>query len=113
VTVQKEIVMYTRGGFCPDVGIARRAFQLWQLPYREINIRTDPEAHQRCLDWNGCLAMPVIVIARAGEDTPIEQPQPLDPATSPRDLDRGYMISEASKQGLRAFLMKHGFQLPD
>jgi len=105
----KEIVMYTRGGFCPDVSRARRTLQFWRLPYREINIREDPLAHQRCLDWNGCLAMPVIVVARAGEDVPIEPPSPLEPDQSPRDVDRGYMISEASKQGLQAFLARHGF----
>jgi glutaredoxin len=111
--MEKEIVMYTRGGFCPDVSRARRAFQLWQLPYREINIRKDPQAHQRCLDWNGCLAMPVIVIARPGHDEPIEAPPPLEPGQSPRDLDRGHVISEASKPGLRAFLVRHGFPVPD
>jgi glutaredoxin len=111
--MEKEIVMYTRGGFCPDVGRARRALQLWQLPYREINIRKDPQAHQRCLDWNGCLATPVIVIARPGHDVPIEPPSPLGPDQVLRDLDRGYVISEASKPALRAFLVRHGFPVPD
>ncbi len=104
--------MYTRGGFCPDVSRARRAFQLWQLSYREINIRKDPEAYQRCLDWNGCLAMPVILVARPGEDLPIEPPSPLEPGQSPRDVDRGYLITEASKMGLRSFLTRHGFLTP-
>jgi glutaredoxin len=111
--MEKEIVMYTRGGFCPDVSRARRALQLWQLPYREINIRKDPQAHQRCLDWNACLAMPVIVITRPGQDVPIEPPSALGPDQSPRDLDRGHVISEASKQGLRTFLVRHGFPVPD
>jgi glutaredoxin len=107
--MEKEIVMYTRGGFCPDLSRARRALQLWRLRYREINIREDPEAFQRCLQWNGCLAMPVIVVTRAGEDVPIVPPSPLDPGQSPRNVDRGYLISEASKKGLRAFLSRHGF----
>jgi glutaredoxin len=105
----REIVMYTRGGFCPDVTRARRALQRWRLGYREINIREDSAAHQRCLEWNGCLAMPVIVIARHGEDLPIESPPPLKPDQSPRDLDRGYVITEASKRGLQGFLIRHGF----
>ena len=109
---EKEIVMYTRGGFCPDVSRARRALQGWRLPYREINIRKDPQAHQRCLDWNGCLAMPVIVVARPGDVLPIEPPTPLEPGQSPRDVDRGYVISEAGKRGLRAFLTRHGFVVP-
>ena len=111
--MDKEIVMYTRGGFCPDISRARRAFQLWKLGYREINIRKDPEAHRRCLEWNDCLAMPVIVVARKGEDLPIEPPSPLTPGQSPRDVDRGYMISEASRDALRAFLTRHGFLSPE
>lgn len=110
--MDKEIVMYTRGGFCPDVSRARRALQLWGLPYREINIRQDSAAHQRCVEWNDCLAMPVIVIARAGDDAPIEPPLPLKSDQSPRNVDRGYIISEASRKGLRAFLKRHGFPIP-
>jgi glutaredoxin len=106
---EKEIVIYTRGGFCPDTSRARRAFQRWRLPYREVNIREDPEAHKRCLEWNGCLATPVIVVARPGEDLPVNPPAPLEPDQSPRDVDRGYVITEASKRGLRTFLTRHGF----
>lgn len=111
--MDKEIVMYTRGGFCPDVSRARRALQRWRLPYREINVRKSSQAQQRCVDWNGCLAMPVIVIARTGEDLPIEPPSPLAPGQSPRDIDRGYMIAEASRRGLRDFLARHGFPVPE
>ena len=107
--MDKEIVMYTRGGFCPDVSRARRAFQRWKIPYREINIRHDEQAYQRCLDWNGCLATPVIVIAPIGQNLPVELPTPLEPGQSPRDIDRGYMISEASTDGLKGFLIRHGF----
>ena len=108
----KEIVMYTRGGFCSDVIRARRAFQRWRVAYREINTREDSAAHQRCLEWNGCLAMPVIVIARHGKDVPVESPSPLDPDQGIRDVDRGYIISEASTRGLQAFLTRHGFLAP-
>ena len=105
---EQEIVMYVRDGFCPDVSRARRAFESWQVPYREINIRQE-QARQRCMEWNDCLAMPVIVIARPGEDVPIEPPTPLKAGASPRDVDRGYMISEVSQDKLRAFLTRHGF----
>jgi glutaredoxin len=107
--MDKEIVMITRGGFCTDVVRTHRALQRWRLPYREINIRKDPEAQQRCLEWNHNLSMPVIVIARQGEDVPIEPPLPLEPEQSPRDLDRGYLIAEPGKQGLQSFLARHGF----
>jgi glutaredoxin len=111
--MEQEIVLYTRGGFCPDVSRARRALQRWRLSYREINVRHDAAYQQRCLDWNGCLAMPVIVVARVNEDLPIEPPSPLQPGQSPRDVDRGYMISEASIDGLRTFLTRHGFLAGD
>lgn len=107
--MEKEIVMYTRGGFCPDVTRARRALQRWCLPFREINVRKDPEALQRCLDWNGCLAMPVVVVTRPGEDLPIQPPLPLEPNQSPHDVDRGSIIAEASKQSLQTFLVRHSF----
>jgi glutaredoxin len=109
----REIVMYTRGGFCPDVTRARRALQRWRLPFREINVRQDPAAEQRCLEWNDCLAMPVIVIAKTDEDLPVEPPPPLKPDQSVRDLDRGYIIAEASTSGLQAFLTRHGFLASD
>jgi glutaredoxin len=111
--MEREIVMYTRGGFCPDVSRARRALQRWRLTYREINVRENPELLQRCLDWNGCLVMPVIVITRPGEDQPIKAPPPLAPGQSPRDVERGYIISEASKTGLQTFLRRHDFLTSD
>lgn len=108
---ERELVVYVRDGFCPDISRARRALASWRVPYREINIRQE-QAHQRCMEWNNCLAMPVIVVARSGEDVPIEPPTPLKAGASPRDVDRGYMISEVSKDKLRAFLERHGF-LPE
>jgi hypothetical protein len=57
--------------------------------------------------------MPVIVISRLDEDLPIEAPSPLEPGQSPRDVDRGYVITEASREGLKNFLTRHGFISPD
>ena len=109
---EQEIIMYVRDGLCPDIGRARRALESWRVHYREINIRQE-QARQRCLEWNNCLAMPVVVIARPGEDVPIEPPTPLKAGTSPRNIDRGYMISEVSQAKLRAFLARHGFAVPE
>ena len=110
---EKEIVMYVRNGFCPDIGRARRALEKWGLPYREINVNQDEQARQRCLDWNDCLAMPVIVIARPDKDLPIEPPTPLKRGQSPRNVDRGTMISEVGQSVLRTFLARHGFPVQD
>ncbi len=109
----KELVLYVRSGFCPDINRARRLLERWDVPYREINFNKDPAAKQRCQAWNHCLAVPVVVVARPGEDLPIETPEPLEPGRSPRDVDRGTMISEASEAGLRAFLERHGFLAPE
>lgn len=103
-----ELIVHVRGGFCPDINRARRLLERWSVPFREINVKHDAKAKQRCQEWNHCLAMPVIVVARPGEDAPIEPPAPLAMGTSPRDVDRGSMISEASKAGLRTFLERHG-----
>ncbi len=107
----RELVVYVRDGFCPDISRARRALESWRVPYREINIRQE-QARQRCMEWNNCLAMPVVVVARPGEDVPIEPPTPLQAGASPRDVDRGSIISEASEKGLRVFLARHGFPVP-
>ncbi len=109
---EKEILMYVRGGFCPDISRARRALQGWRLPYREINVHQDVQARQRCLEWNGCLAMPVVVIVRPDKDLPIEPPTPLGRGQSPRNVDRGTMISEVSQSILQTFLARHGFPVP-
>ena len=73
----------------------------------------DAQARQRCLEWNDCLAMPVIVIARPDKDLPIEPPTPLGRGQSPRNVDRGYMISEVSQGVLRTFLARHSFLVPE
>ena len=104
-----ELVMYTRTRGCPFVSVARLALARTGVPYREINIRENPQAHQRCLEWNRNLSMPVIVIARRGEDVPIEPPSSLELDQSPRDLDRGYLIAEPGREGLQTFLARHGF----
>ena len=105
----REIVMYSRTFGCPFVSVAKRVFADFALGYREIMIDKDAEAKVRVLNWTGFQSVPTLVIAEAGSDRPIEEPVPLARGTSPRGIDRGYMITEPSQAELKAWLMKHGF----
>jgi glutaredoxin len=104
-----HLVVYTRGAFCPDVQRARGFLRQYNVSHVEINIDVDLEARARVLDWNGCLSVPTLVVCEEGSVLPCEAPSPLAPGQSPRDVDRGSMISEASGYGLRQFLTRHGF----
>ena len=105
----REIVMYSRTFGCPFVSVAKRVFADFALGYREIMIDKDAEAKVRVLNWTGFLSVPTLVIAEPGSDRPIEEPAPLPRGTSPRGIDRGYMLTEPSHAELTAWLMKHGF----
>lgn len=105
----KELVMYSRSSFfCSYVRLAERVLAEYQIPYRVIDIDTDTAARQRVLDWTGFLSVPTLVIAEAGEDQPYEEPSPLAKGASPRGIDRGPMLTEASQEQLEAWLIKHG-----
>jgi hypothetical protein len=59
----------------------------------------------------GCLAVPTLVVVD-DECRPIEPPQPIGRYVSVRNVDRGAIISEPSREGLRQFLIKHGLLTP-
>lgn len=105
----KKIVMYSRSSGCPYVTIATRVLHEHQLEYRELFIDKDPVARERVLNWTGFLSVPTLVIAEAGSDLPYEDPTTLEAGRSPRGVDRGAMITEASSSELEAWLRKHGF----
>jgi len=105
----KEIVVYSRSSFCPYVAKARRVFDRYSVPYREIMIDKDEEAARRVEAWTGFRSVPTIIIARLGEDLPYEEPSSLPPDTGPRGVDRGSMITEAYEEELTAWLRGHGF----
>ncbi|MBL8145842.1 MAG: glutaredoxin family protein [Anaerolineae bacterium] len=105
----REIVMYSRTFGCPFVSVAKRVFADFALSYREIMIDKDAEAKARVVAWTGFQSVPTLVIAEAGGDRPIEEPAPLPRGSSPRGIDRGYMITEPSHAEMKAWLVKHGF----
>lgn len=105
----RELVVYTRTTGCPYWTTARRVLQEHGLTYREIMIDLDAEALQRVLDWTGFKSVPTIIVANPGESLPYEEPSYLERGLSPRGVDRGSMITEATEPELEKWLRKHGF----
>jgi glutaredoxin len=106
-----QLFMYTRERTCGDQQLARLCLQEFGVPYTEINISREPDAAQELNDLIGCLAVPTIVIADE-EHRPITPPSTIGPFQSVRNVDRGSVISEPSREGLRLFLVKHALLLP-
>ncbi|MCU0498498.1 MAG: glutaredoxin family protein [Anaerolineae bacterium] len=105
----KSLVMYTRTAGCPYVSVAKRVLEDYQVPYQEVFIDLDDAAKQRLLDWVGFLSVPTLIVAPIGEVLPYEAPAYLPKGDSPRGIDRGSMITEASHEQLLQWLIKHGF----
>lgn len=101
--------MYTRNMACPDQALARQCLKEWGIAPIEINVSHDPDAAQILLELVGSLSVPTIVIADE-HDEPIEPPRPIGPDRMIRNIDRGSVISEPNRNGLRTFLVKHGLR---
>jgi hypothetical protein len=56
----------------------------------------------------GFESVPTVVLAEAGTVEPCEAPSPLASGSSPRGVDRGSLITEATRVQLRAWLVKQG-----
>lgn len=104
-----ELVVYTRSTFCPYQAKANRVFEKYGLNPRTIYIDKDPEAEKLVIEWTGFRSVPTIILARKGEDLPIEAPAPLTPGSSPCGVDRGSMITEAGEIELKKWLKRNGF----
>lgn len=102
-----ELVMYSRRRGCPFVAIAERVLQKHQVPYRELFIDDDAEARQRVRAWTGFDSVPTLILAQPGETHPHQAPAPLAAGHSPRGVDRGSMITEASAAQLEDWLRRH------
>jgi hypothetical protein len=103
-----QLLMFTRAGGCPDQALARRCLDEFKLNPIELNISREAAAAQMLMNLAGCLAVPTFVAADERQ-APIEPPRPLEPYRSVRNVDRGSVISEPTRDGLRAFLLRHGF----
>lgn len=102
-----RLIVYTRDRSCPDQALIRQCLTEWGLSVNEINISREAAAAQQLAELIGCLAVPTVLIADE-HNQPIEPPLPLPPFQSVRNIDRGAVISEPTREGLRQFLVKHG-----
>ena len=103
-----HLILYTRERICGDQEAVRIALKDLGLTADEINISREPDAAQSLMDLIGCLAVPTLVVADE-HNLPIEPLTPLPPYASVRNIDRGALISEPSRDGLQQFLRKHGW----
>jgi glutaredoxin len=103
-----RLMMYIRASGCPDQSLARRCLEEFGVKPIEVNISHEPDAAQMLLELAGCLAVPTFVAAN-DEGEPISPPLSIAPGRSVRNIDRGSVISEPTREGLRLFLVRHGF----
>ena len=106
-----QLFMYTRERTCGDQQLARLCLKEFGITYTEVNISQEPDAAQELQDLIGCLAVPTLLVADE-ERRPIAPPNPIGLGRSVRNVDRGSVISEPSREGLRQFLIKHALLLP-
>ena len=105
--MSKRIIVYM-SPWCGTSTNTQRALTEWNVPAQYINIKEDREAAARVREWVGFESVPTVVIAEEGSVEPYELPVPLPAGASPRGVDRGSMLTEASTEKLREWLVKHG-----
>ncbi len=108
ITGMNQLVMYTRERTCADQEQVRLLLKKFGVSAVEINITREPDAAEELLELIGCLAVPTLVVVDE-DDVPLGLPAPMNPNQSVRNVDRGAVISEPSRDGLRRFLSKHGW----
>jgi glutaredoxin len=106
--MSKSVILYM-SSWCYQSRDLQRALGEWGVPYRSVNIKEDRRAAARLREWVGFESTPTVVIAEGSESwEPYEAPMPLPAGSSPRGVDRGSMLTEASREQLREWLVKHG-----
>ncbi len=106
---RKQLVIYVRGNFCPDTRRTREFLAEHAVPYRVVDAALDPVAQQRVVQWTGYMSFPTLVITDDDGTEPLEPPLPLSPGQSPRNVDRGTLLTEATVPVLERFLRRNGF----
>ena len=102
--MDRELVVYGRSAFCPDLARSLQFLDSNNVNYRMIKIDEDAHAGELVEQWVGHRSVPTIVVARKGDVHPIEPPVPLPRGRSVRSFDRGSMITEPSNEALSRFL---------
>jgi len=105
--MDKELIVYARTAFCPDVMRAVRFLDNNSILYRRIDIDRDEQAGELVESLVGHRSVPTLVIANKGESTPFEEPAPLV-GRNARSVDRGTVITEPSDEALSRFLERNG-----
>lgn len=106
--MDKELVVYVRQRYCPNVALARDLLTRYQIPYRELVIDDNPTLSDRLKAWTGFLSVPTLIIAHPGEDVPFTEVLPPPTDRPLRGYDRGPMLTEPNNQALEDWLHKHG-----
>lgn len=105
--MSKRLVMYM-SPWCSTSADTQRALNEWKVNATMVNMKEDRAAAARVQGWVGFESSPTLVIAEGDSLEPYEAPAPLAAGKSPRGIDRGSMLTEASRPQLRAWLVKHG-----
>jgi len=105
--MSRRVVAYV-SPWCSQSQDTQRALGEWQVPFTAVDIKADRAAAARLRQWVGFESVPTVVIAEEESLEPCEPPKPLMPGSGPRGIDRGSIITEASRAQLRAWLVKNG-----
>ncbi|MCU0507027.1 MAG: glutaredoxin family protein [Anaerolineae bacterium] len=105
--MSRQVVVYM-SPWCSSSADTQRALNEWGVPATFVNIKEDRAAATRLRGWVGFESVPTVVLAEAGTVEPCEPPAPLVSGSSPRGVDRGSLITEATRVQLRAWLVKQG-----
>jgi len=105
--MSRRVVAYV-SPWCSQSQDTKRALEEWRVPCTVVDIKADRAAAARVRQWVGFESAPTVVIAEGESLEPYEPPKPLMPGSGPRGVDRGSMITEASRAELRAWLVKNG-----
>jgi glutaredoxin len=105
--MSRQVVAYI-SAWCSQSQDTKRALAEWNVPHTLVDVKADRAAANRVRTWVGFESVPTVVICEGDSLEPCEPPAPLPPGRGPRGVDRGSIITEASRAELRTWLIKHG-----
>jgi glutaredoxin len=105
--MSKNVIVYM-SPWCGSSSDTQRALNEWGVTAHFVNIKEDRDAAARLRGWVGFESVPTVVLSEEGSVDPCCPPEPLAKGASPRGVDRGSLITEASRVQLREWLIKKG-----
>jgi glutaredoxin len=105
--MSRQVVVYM-SPWCSSSADTQRALNEWGVPAKFVNIKEDRAAATRLREMVGFESVPTVIIAEEGTVVPFEPPADLPKGSSPRGVDRGSLITEATRIQLRSWLVKQG-----